>query len=388
MKIRAFRKKEDGAVAVLVALSMTVLFGFAALAVDFGMMASCRASLQNTADAASLAGAADLGAKKSALVDSTVYTYCELNGFDPDAGNSVLEISMTSNTVTVRLSRTLQMGFSAVLTGQRTRTVSVSATAQASSIFGNYPFAMFAGQRIEDDGSGIAFTGNNIQINGDIHSNADIIMRNAVLGENAAAYAVRNTIPATAGWNNKQTARDMPRFHSFESALDDMPEVVEFPGSIVKNSQTGFQDLIDEATSAYADKNGNNEDYYYDGLFIRIRGDLTFNGSNSTEYTAEFPIVLIVDGDIDLNGACLNSSYEYPIYVMSKGGDITVNGGGADFHGIIYAPQGNVTINGNGVEITGSIVAQNIRKSGGKTTISYEKDLDRFLPQSKVRLVA
>ena len=46
--------------------------------------------------------------------------------------------------------------------------------------------------------------------------------------------------------------------------------------------------------------------------------------------------------------------------------------------------------NGETVEITKwwSIVAKNITKNGGKTTVSYQDDLDRFLPKSKVHLIA
>ncbi|WP_104179285.1 pilus assembly protein TadG-related protein [Arthrobacter sp. B0490] len=46
---------EEGAVSVLVALLMVVLLGFAALAIDIGMIASERAQLQNGADAAAYA---------------------------------------------------------------------------------------------------------------------------------------------------------------------------------------------------------------------------------------------------------------------------------------------------------------------------------------------
>lgn len=58
--LKIFMKNEDGAVVVLVALMMTVLMGFAALAIDVGYMYNQRRSLQNAADAGALAGVLEI----------------------------------------------------------------------------------------------------------------------------------------------------------------------------------------------------------------------------------------------------------------------------------------------------------------------------------------
>lgn len=388
MKLRTFRKQEEGSVAVIVAICLTVLFGFTALAVDFGMMAACRQSMQNAADAAALAGAADLGRNRSQqIVSDTVDTYCAANGVDPQREDISVEFETLGKIITVTLRRQMPMGFSAVLTGQRTRTVSATATAEAISIFGGCPYAMFASQRIEEDGTGIEITGNDIHINGNIHSNSDISMQHAVLGPGVIATAVNNVNPSTDGWNGNSIALDMPSFRSFETALSGMQALVEFSGNVTKKSKTGFAELIDEALEKYREKMGASTAYLYEGLFIHIAGDLTFNGNNSTAYQSAFPIILIVDGDIDLNGATLNSTVDFPVSIMSKNGNITVNGGGATFTGILYAPKGNVTLNGNNAAFVGSIVAGNIRKNGGKTTVSYNEEVDRFLPTTKVHLI-
>jgi len=388
MKLRSFRKNEDGAVAVIVALCMTVLIGFTALAVDYGALAVTKQSLQNAADAVALAAARDRGAKKVySDIEKTAKEYCLANDVDPDS--MVLVTPAGTQTVTVTLNRQVRMGFSAVLTGERTRSVTASATAEAVGLFATCPYAMFAGQRIEDDGSGISINGQNIYINGDIHSNSNITMASAVLGDGATATAVNTTNPSGSGWNSHSIARDMPTFQSVENALDGNQKVVTFSGSYtVKKNAGGFQYLINEALSKYHSKMGSsNNDYYQEGLVIRIGGDLTFKGNGSTSFDVDFPIILIADGDIDLSGACLNSNYNFPVLVMSKEGDITVNGGGACFTGIVYAPKGNITLNGNNAEFRGSLISQNIRKNGGKITVSYQENLDRFLPLAKVHLI-
>jgi Flp pilus assembly protein TadG len=60
-------EKERGAVAVLVALLLVVLLGFAAIAVDIGMLYAQKAQMQNGADAAALAIAQDCDKRGTAL---------------------------------------------------------------------------------------------------------------------------------------------------------------------------------------------------------------------------------------------------------------------------------------------------------------------------------
>lgn len=388
-KMRDLKRDESGAVAVLVAACLTVLMGMTAFAVDFGMMAECKGELQNAADAAALAAAADLGAGSTrATVKQTAEKYCTANGFDPDRDDVAMTVQTAGKTVKVSLSREMTTGFSSVLTGQRTRSISAEATAEATSIFGGCPYAMFAGKRIEDDGSGITVTGNDITISGNIHSNSDISMRNATIVDGCVATAVRRvSISEGRGYENS-IALDMPSFRSFQSALDVMPGRVSFGGNVTKSSKDGFAELVDEALARYHEQMGMGDDgYLTEGLFIHITGNLRFNGHNSTAYQAEFPIVLVVDGDIDLNGAPLNSTVDFPVSIMSKNGDITVNGGGATYTGILYAPEGDITLNGNDAAFVGSIVAQNIRKSGGKISVRYSEDADAFLPLTKVHLI-
>lgn len=386
--MRRFFRQERGAVTVIVAISLVVLLGMTALAVDYGKLASEKQSLQNAVDAAALAGAQDLGAgKSSTVVHDTLVDYCSVNGYTPRKDGVSGTMQIVDKKVTVTLEKKVDMGFSAVLTGKKTRVVSAKATAEAISIFGDCEYAMFAGQRIEDDGSGITITGNDITINGNIHSNSDITMRNAVLGSGSIATAVRNVIPSTSGWNANSIALDMPSYRSFESALKGITPMVEFGGNVTKNSKGGFNELISEALARYREMAGNSSSYLYEGLYIHISGNLTFNGHNSTVYKANFPIILIVDGNIDLNGAPIESTRDYPLAIMSKGGDITVNGGGATYTGILYAPKGDITLNGNNANFQGMIVGENIRKSGGKIVVSYYKGADKYLPTTKVHLI-
>mgnify|MGYP005856694915 CR=1 FL=1 len=60
-------KESEGTIMVFVALSMVLILGMVALAVDIGNLYATRNELQNVADAAALAGARYLGAQYSTL---------------------------------------------------------------------------------------------------------------------------------------------------------------------------------------------------------------------------------------------------------------------------------------------------------------------------------
>jgi Flp pilus assembly protein TadG len=69
------KDNEKGAVAIVVALLLTVFIGVAALAVDVGYMMVAKNELQNVADAAALAATRRLGAIYEPMVPSAVTTY-------------------------------------------------------------------------------------------------------------------------------------------------------------------------------------------------------------------------------------------------------------------------------------------------------------------------
>lgn len=388
MKNTGTRKRERGSVAVLAAISLTVLLGMAAMAVDYGRLASCRQSLQNAADAAALAAAADAGAGSSdRVVKNTADHYCAVNGFDPADDGVTVRTETTVNTVRVTVSRELGMGFSGVLTGQSTRTVSASAEAEAVSVFGGCPYAIFAAKRIGDNGTGISVYGNDVlRITGNIHSNSDINMDRAVLVNGSVATAVRNIYPSSKGWYGHSDVREMPSVGEFDAAFESLPRVVRFPGSVVKNGRSCFPEFLEEAIAKYRAMGGTESEYRRSGLNIYVPGDLIFNGYNAIDFTLTYPVTLVVEGNVSINGAPMEGTLDYPVCVLSRNGNITISGGKVIFAGIMYAPRGNVEFMGIDVEYLGSIIAQNVVKSGGSLVIRYAKEVSRFLPVSRIRL--
>ena len=116
---------ERGAVAVIVALLMVPLMGFAALAIDISALWAQKQQLQNGADAGALAIAQDCARGSCGATGQTAQTLATSNR---NSGTSVASVtSLTSSSVTVRNAQVRQNLFAPVL-GIDTTNVSASAT--------------------------------------------------------------------------------------------------------------------------------------------------------------------------------------------------------------------------------------------------------------------
>lgn len=90
--ILAKAREERGQGLVVAALAMVAIMGFAALAVDAGLFLQERREIQKGADAAALAGAAELSGSPSTAAQ-TAMEYVERNGIDPDDPDTTVQVT-------------------------------------------------------------------------------------------------------------------------------------------------------------------------------------------------------------------------------------------------------------------------------------------------------
>ncbi len=86
-----------GTIMPMLAISMTALCGFVALAVDLGMISTARTQCQNAADAAALAGAASLDGSSSSNLSAA-----STNAVAAATANKILGANIPASEVTVR----------------------------------------------------------------------------------------------------------------------------------------------------------------------------------------------------------------------------------------------------------------------------------------------
>jgi putative Flp pilus-assembly TadE/G-like protein len=131
-------RSERGATLILVAVAMTALFGFLALAIDLGMLYVAHSDAQRAADAAALAGAsAFLDNSNSAAVGPArqrALEYAQRNTFQNgpiDSANVAITVLQDSNKVGVYIHRDSVRTLFARVLGIRTVPIAAFAAAQA-----------------------------------------------------------------------------------------------------------------------------------------------------------------------------------------------------------------------------------------------------------------
>ena len=125
--MKQFLDKNKGNTMIIVALSMVILFGCAAIAVDAGYIYTEKAKLQTAADAAAIAGAYQLY-KEGGLVDTYAHGAASANGVQ------IADMEVTPNadegTVTVEITQETELFFARAL-GFGSADIYASAVAKA-----------------------------------------------------------------------------------------------------------------------------------------------------------------------------------------------------------------------------------------------------------------
>lgn len=124
---------DQGSVAVLFAVVLTVLVGFAAISVDVGRIYLSRLRLHNIADFAALAGAQKLPGEPDAARQQAL-AYIERNGVDPSLARVTVSADQTQ--IAVRIERAERLHFARVL-GFGSAAVGGEATVRVAPIAGS-----------------------------------------------------------------------------------------------------------------------------------------------------------------------------------------------------------------------------------------------------------
>ncbi len=156
--MKRFVGDEGGQALALVALAMTVLMGFAALALDIASLSYEKAKMQKAADAAALAAAMEIPAQSSGEsqaepmvslqslgdpITGTALDYAALNGCPEDRYTVQVTPDLAGSKVTVTIEQEVRHFFAGIL-GQDASTVKVTAAARKFKLWegakGQLPF--------------------------------------------------------------------------------------------------------------------------------------------------------------------------------------------------------------------------------------------------------
>jgi len=233
MRIRSEHGNEHGQALVMFVLAAGVLFGFVAMTIDVGLALHQRRVLQNTADAAALAGAIELPTSPG-LAHDKAQEWAENNGIDTAAGDQLdITVNTVDNSVSVRVQREQGFIFGRVL-GLVSIDVPADATARVGSpllLSGILPFGVVE--------SAINYNSIPTTIKYDANNPSNGNFGPLRVDGNGAAVLEKSI---KYGTQNSVCAQSQP------SCLD--PTVPTQPGNTISAARNGFSYRLNNTSSA------------------------------------------------------------------------------------------------------------------------------------------
>ena len=373
--IQKWLKRESGQSVIIIVLAMVVLCGFAALGIDIGVQATSKGQLQNAADAAALAGAAELPSASTAKTKAA--QYAQINGVDAGKTVATTPYKGNANRIEVVCKKTVQFSFARIF-GLKSQEITARAVAEKTGLTGGpFGYALFSGGTSDS----LELYTSSLYIGGSAHSNNSFTMN----GSTQTVTGNAESVSTFTSYGSSVTIGGVCQAASF--AIGDnlnIPNRVATPASIIT-----MPDFSADA-QAEASKSG-----------ITYTGDQTFTGSsinvdNSVYVDGALTVsgssfngkgILLAKNSIQLNGSVLASNAGSSVCIYSKTGGIQINGSSIEVDGILYAPNGLVQINGSSITVKGRIIAKTVQLNGSDIkVISGSNDLS-CLPGGGVTLV-
>lgn len=364
--------EERGAVLITVAISLLLLIGMAALAIDGGMAYNERRSTQSAADHAALA-AAWAACLNEPNPEAAGIAAAARNGYDTTDPNLDVQINETGDKeYEAIISSTRDTEFGGAI-GQDDVTVVSRAVADCTERVWGGGFALFADGNSPCTNMELDFTGGGIEVNGGIHSNGDLKLN----GNNGNRSDINGpvTVVGTASSNGMNFNQGPPQ----SSSTVEEPFQLDF-SDFMPAANAGdpnyyqFVTLNDSTLAPYTNGSGQliQSGVYYASTEIK---NLTVNPAPGVRATFVSP------GPISLNpGSEVHAYHPTGVAVFSNllASSPTCDNkaikwtGAATFTGLIYAPNGEIEFSmSSGQTAMGALVAYNLDLSGSDFTITW-----------------
>ncbi len=395
------REHESGAIVAIVLVGLMVLVGCACLTVDIGMLCIRAQTVQDTVDAAALAGASQLPVPGLSAATAEAETYVTANNEGRKA-----PVSITSQDgilyyapgdevpgygklgpcifgIAVTGQSEVDYAFAPIF-GLYEDVVTRSATAIRKDPAGDKG-CIFAGS---DDPEISVFTydGSSTYIEGSIHTNSAITLngiKHVITGavEYVDTCKIHEDKVDIIGGAFESTVQPYPVDYQWEDFLPTDRTVsqvtVAADGTLPTGTVYVQGDLTVSDTSAI----------WRDALYM-VDGNVTIN-ANKQVFDH---ITIVAQGTITFNGACESFTPHLDgialiSYATISGNAITFNGASSSSEGLMFAPNGGLVFNGANQQMQdGSLIANTIKVNG--TGLTFIGTVDNPLPgQPGIRLI-
>ena len=369
-------KKEAGQSVILVAISIALLCGVAALVADVGMVSVSQGQLQNAADAAALAAARDL--PTAATAKTTAKTYAGYNGVAAADTTATTPYKGNANRIEVVCQETVNYTFARII-GLNSTVVTARAVAEKSGGGGGcFGYAVFSG----GNSLLLGMYSSALNITGSVHSNYSLMITGSsqTITGNAEAVTSLNCYVSsiTIGGVAQGASIDI------QGSTINVPNRVTSPAAFITMPDFSAE-VKTEATAAGNASTGNktfygtnfnvDSSFYVDGN-VQVAAS-TFAGQGT----------ICATKDINMSGSMLEANAGTAVCLYSTGGNISLSTSGLTINGTLYAPNGKIGIYARNINIYGRVIAKDIIITGSNVNIiSGSNDLD-FLAGGTIALI-
>lgn len=381
-----FHFNQKGSIFILMAFTIPFLFAISAIAVDCSYLYVQRSHMQNIADAATLAGAAKLGANTNDAARDLAETYITKNSNNSDATSThTITFSTENNTKKIRVDITKEAPLLFMkYFNYNTINLAVHAVASYSgSALGIFDYSIISGGQgtfylLGEWGSG----GN--KFNGPIHVNGKFQFdKNSENGYgtdnipstgteiNAPIYITANKY-VIGGLNKTANQILAPNFSYGKDAID-----ITETNSVVKAKIDALTNKANTFSSSHpaSAAGGSGVDALKLTSPLYVEGNLgsgystknIISGPNSNGGVVNNDVVIVATGDIALNFSSITFSNTAKITLISLTGNIMISGGNM-INLNALAPHGSITVNGGGTTINGYLIGQSVSLGQGNRT--------------------
>jgi hypothetical protein len=406
MENRTLKKTRDerGATAIVVAISLLMLFGLVALGIDGSFAFDDRRGSQNAADVAALAAAweacnpADSGTTPTAAAIAAAAD----NGYDVADGDLVTPEADKDNPL--RWSVEIQTESGGIF-GQATPYApdSINVVSEATAecvdepLFGGY--ALFAQATSCPGINEISVTGSTVQIVGNVHTNGDINTGANFDVDGEVTFRGENKISdsdTTATWHpggpldypidieftdydpgetRAATAAAVGEYYDFDTTDITATEIVARTLGVLDGAGPGTGIQITRSGIYRTEGNVN-----LGKVTLASGVRVTFVALGTIKLTGESDLVGYDPIAGDDGPAMLLFSDFKPTGNKCNHNSIEVNSNGVTWSGVMFAPNGEVKISTSSVSaLEGSIIAFRVNLSAADIAINFMDDPDRPL---------
>lgn len=347
-------RRRRGSIAVIAALSMTMLIATAALSLDIANLIRERTRLQTAVDAAVLAGGQDL--PSTAAASSTALSY--LSSYYGEDGTGVsFTYDATATHMTMTKTKQVSTFFLPVI-GLTSVMISATAKGEHAGVGGAFDRALFAGSAT----STLSLNGTGLTIKGSVHSNQNLVFNGSPITVTKTAEAVGNISTLSSNYTAGALQAHAPSVS--------MPDLSDSVASAAAAANQVYNSNVALTASSFTKAP------------MYVKGSVTTSGTGFNATGA-----IMADSSITIGGSGTLMTGNNQVAFYSKNGDVVINTSNVTINGVLYAPNGRVVFNGGNITINGSVVANQILLNGSGITINRDDYPVTSLAGRHVKLV-